>query len=112
MESQKVDMRIYMADLLLLLYFILLFCERAAAVICGFVADGYVFTASADWLQWYVHLATLASLIGFMIVGCVPVAKLVRGVFDMSKSAHPAEYGRASVAAGVLAYEIVRQRLG
>lgn len=56
MESQKVDMRIYMADLLLLLYFILLFCERAAAVICGFVADGYVFTASADWLQWYVHL--------------------------------------------------------
>ena len=36
-----------------------------------------------------------------MIVGCVPVAKLVRGVFDMSKSAHPAEYGRASVAAGV-----------
>ena len=102
MESQKVDMRIYMADLLLLLYFILLFCERAAAVICGFVADGYVFTASADWLQWYVHLATLASLIGFVIVGCVPVAKLVRGVFDMSKSAHPAEYCRASVAAGIL----------
>ena len=90
-RGNRTDARLYLFILFCLLYFIILFGERTAAVIVGFVSEN-TFTSGSDPAQWYAHIVTLVSLAASL------VAAFVNGrafVFLFTRSA--CDYSRISL---------------
>ena len=69
-QNEKAGVFRYLFVLLVILYFLLLFGERTAAVVMGFTADEPFWTKD-DPARWYAHIVTLASLIAAFIAAIV-----------------------------------------
>ena len=88
-------------NLFFVLYFIILFGERLAAVICGFALPEYAFIGSDDFVQWYAHILTTVSLCA-SVVFLVQARKYVISIFAGSPDGDAQSRSVLSVAAGLL----------